>query len=321
MTRTTISRPLYQYLITESRGICNYCHRTTIDEVHHIIPVEDGGSNDYNNLIALCGSCHSKIHKTRYSPNKLKVAKERWIRECCNVISKIIANAESETDRIRHLFDSFDAVGNIVEFKGFNKRLELLQERGAIFQNLFRVHDHSIIIDVDDTGSAKVKERQRWSSFVPFHKREYHIEGSTSCETSKVAFTATAQRGSQLLDIRINANIDHPTYKTFTVQFSDTIPADQPVTVTIEYCWPNVWNLSNDRYTYDVFGWAERVEYIMRFPSDTRVKAITDLYVDILGSEWNSIGKAELNENYFRWIGTRLPLFSSVIINYTTENV
>ncbi len=30
-------------------------------EVHHIIPIMNGGTNDYSNLMALCKSCHSKI--------------------------------------------------------------------------------------------------------------------------------------------------------------------------------------------------------------------------------------------------------------------
>ena len=30
-------------------------------EVHHIIPLRDGGTNDINNLMALCKSCHSEI--------------------------------------------------------------------------------------------------------------------------------------------------------------------------------------------------------------------------------------------------------------------
>ncbi len=30
------------------------------DEVHHIVPPEKGGSNDFSNLMALCKSCHTK---------------------------------------------------------------------------------------------------------------------------------------------------------------------------------------------------------------------------------------------------------------------
>ena len=35
---------------------------TPVDEVHHIIPVSQGGTNKENNLMSLCKSCHNKIH-------------------------------------------------------------------------------------------------------------------------------------------------------------------------------------------------------------------------------------------------------------------
>lgn len=35
---------------------------TPVDEVHHIIPVSQGGTNEESNLMSLCKSCHNKIH-------------------------------------------------------------------------------------------------------------------------------------------------------------------------------------------------------------------------------------------------------------------
>jgi 5-methylcytosine-specific restriction protein A len=29
-------------------------------EVHHLVPVDQGGSHDFSNLQALCQSCHTK---------------------------------------------------------------------------------------------------------------------------------------------------------------------------------------------------------------------------------------------------------------------
>ena len=34
---------------------------TPAQEVHHILPFADGGTNDEDNLMALCKSCHSGI--------------------------------------------------------------------------------------------------------------------------------------------------------------------------------------------------------------------------------------------------------------------
>ena len=35
---------------------------TVAEHVHHIKPLAEGGTNDWNNLRALCQSCHSRTH-------------------------------------------------------------------------------------------------------------------------------------------------------------------------------------------------------------------------------------------------------------------
>lgn len=35
---------------------------TPVEEVHHIVPVSRGGTNECSNLMSLCQSCHTKIH-------------------------------------------------------------------------------------------------------------------------------------------------------------------------------------------------------------------------------------------------------------------
>jgi len=45
--------------------LCEHCNSerrlTAAEEVHHILPLANGGTNDERNLMALCKSCHSKI--------------------------------------------------------------------------------------------------------------------------------------------------------------------------------------------------------------------------------------------------------------------
>ena len=45
--------------------LCEQCRNedrlTAADEVHHILPMANGGTNDTSNLMALCKSCHSRI--------------------------------------------------------------------------------------------------------------------------------------------------------------------------------------------------------------------------------------------------------------------
>ena len=45
--------------------LCEMCKRqgryTLAEEIHHIKPLSQGGTNEFENLMALCKSCHSKI--------------------------------------------------------------------------------------------------------------------------------------------------------------------------------------------------------------------------------------------------------------------
>lgn len=42
---------------------CGCCGTTEKLELHHIIPIELGGNDDYYNLVYLCHECHQRIHR------------------------------------------------------------------------------------------------------------------------------------------------------------------------------------------------------------------------------------------------------------------
>lgn len=46
--------------------LCEMCLKegrlTPVQEVHHIIPISQGGTHARSNLMSLCQSCHTKIH-------------------------------------------------------------------------------------------------------------------------------------------------------------------------------------------------------------------------------------------------------------------
>lgn len=50
----------------EAHPYCEECFKrgimTPVQHVHHIKPLEEGGTNDESNLMSLCKSCHSRIH-------------------------------------------------------------------------------------------------------------------------------------------------------------------------------------------------------------------------------------------------------------------
>ncbi len=33
-----------------------------VEEVHHVVPLADGGTNDWDNLMGLCRRCHAELH-------------------------------------------------------------------------------------------------------------------------------------------------------------------------------------------------------------------------------------------------------------------
>lgn len=49
--------------------ICEECmthHKITIaSQVHHRVPISEGGSNSFDNLESVCDACHNRIHNSR----------------------------------------------------------------------------------------------------------------------------------------------------------------------------------------------------------------------------------------------------------------
>ena len=49
----------------KAHPLCEECKKadrlTPAEEVHHILPLSHGGTNDVSNLMSLCKSCHSRI--------------------------------------------------------------------------------------------------------------------------------------------------------------------------------------------------------------------------------------------------------------------
>lgn len=68
---------------------CKLCYKSCDDkevQVHHIVPVSNKGTDDYNNLIVLCNSCHTKVHQIgweNYVDNF-----QNLINVYCNLLSK-----------------------------------------------------------------------------------------------------------------------------------------------------------------------------------------------------------------------------------------
>ncbi len=76
-----------EQLLVDTGRRCCICGRLHGVQIHHIIPKEEGGTDDIDNAITLCPNCHDEVHKhyasgqvTRpYTVSELKAHRKRTI--------------------------------------------------------------------------------------------------------------------------------------------------------------------------------------------------------------------------------------------------
>lgn len=69
---------LREYVRVRDNHVCRICFNKLEEknmQVHHIVPVANGGDDDYNNLVLLCNVCHTNLHKHGWE-NYIKQLKE-----------------------------------------------------------------------------------------------------------------------------------------------------------------------------------------------------------------------------------------------------
>jgi hypothetical protein len=74
-------------------------------ETDHIIPKEDGGSDDIDNAIPVCFECHAEIHSyndkhprgRKFSPEELRRHKEQWL-TICKERQEVLVSASRAAD-------------------------------------------------------------------------------------------------------------------------------------------------------------------------------------------------------------------------------
>ena len=54
---------------------CADCGRNFRLEVHHKLPIAEGGTDDLDNLVTLCRDCHIALHRTN---NELALERAEW---------------------------------------------------------------------------------------------------------------------------------------------------------------------------------------------------------------------------------------------------
>lgn len=57
----TAWREIRHEVLRRDNHCCQVCGKEHSGQVHHVIPRSQGGTNDFDNLITLCGKCHMLI--------------------------------------------------------------------------------------------------------------------------------------------------------------------------------------------------------------------------------------------------------------------
>ena len=60
----------------KQKGLCYHCEKPielkSKNEIHHILPVKDGGTNKMSNLVVVHWVCHGQIHTTTLKEQRAK---------------------------------------------------------------------------------------------------------------------------------------------------------------------------------------------------------------------------------------------------------
>jgi 5-methylcytosine-specific restriction enzyme A len=75
-------RIVAEYAQRKADGVCQLCNRPApfrdrngepFLEIHHIIPLEEGGQDTIGNVVALCPNCHRKMHELNLTADVVRL--------------------------------------------------------------------------------------------------------------------------------------------------------------------------------------------------------------------------------------------------------
>lgn len=81
MSRVAVPQKIRDFLSVASKHQCSICQAHTID-VHHIIAVSDGGTNDLENLMVICPNHHREYHQGRFTIDQMRTYRTQWLQKC-----------------------------------------------------------------------------------------------------------------------------------------------------------------------------------------------------------------------------------------------
>ena len=77
-------KELRKNVLERDNNTCRKCGKSPSKQVHHIIPLREGGKNEVKNLITLCKRCHN-IADNLYFKYGLRSQDRIWLKENLNL--------------------------------------------------------------------------------------------------------------------------------------------------------------------------------------------------------------------------------------------
>ncbi len=69
--RPTISPQKRARIFKRDGGVCRYCDANA-EVIDHVVPIAQGGTNRYSNLVSACTACNTKKGATVWTPKRLR---------------------------------------------------------------------------------------------------------------------------------------------------------------------------------------------------------------------------------------------------------
>src|SRR5580658_10014090 len=113
------SRDEVSELLVRCHRRCCVCHRFcgVKIETDHIVPTDEGGSNEIDNAIPVCFECHAEIHSyndkhprgRKFQPEELRLQKEQWLKICAERPEMLVgAIRDADVGPLQALIDELE---------------------------------------------------------------------------------------------------------------------------------------------------------------------------------------------------------------------
>jgi 5-methylcytosine-specific restriction endonuclease McrA len=109
MARKTIPRQRREQILKNANNRCTRCPSTDLLEIHHIIEITNGGSDDDDNVMVLCFKHHMEEHGKKALPNGYRYRRSNLKKEKLDLCidTKLVKTIKQMGFDLSRLFERF----------------------------------------------------------------------------------------------------------------------------------------------------------------------------------------------------------------------